>query len=544
MTATRIRNIAIVCPLLLAAAASTLVAEDAGTDWPQWRGPDRSGVAPQSPPLIDQWPEEGPRRLWFTEGIPGCRKYGWDINKNGGSGTPSVAEGKVVVFVHRSVPRSFTVEEELLRRWGWDPDMPDPLLEEVEKVRFQVCPRHGAAPSEKEVRDTIEKYMAGLDEDEKKFASAIQNRLHAGRRVHLPYLKNLAKLVGKEFKSYEEMAGATGKLVNYHGGRGGAAIKKHFLGEANRYFDEVHCLDANSGKVLWKQAHAGQSPAEMHFEWPASSTPTISGGRCYVQGSRALYCLALEDGKLLWKQETEVTNASPLVVGDKVINYVDQLTAFDAKSGERLWRNADLTHRNCSPLLWKHESGDFLLVYHDEHLVCVRPEDGGVVWKTRMRTGGDQSPLLAGEDLVVARAGNSMQAYRLSKGKAEQLWYARDGNRGASPVVTGGRVFTQFRHTTCRDLKTGKEIWSAVKQKTETCSPIAADGKVITWTYHKRGRGRAKWYIVQFDASADDYREQGALKLDPAAYSSPVLADGRLYLRLETGVACYDLRKK
>ena len=197
MTASRIRNIAIVCNLLLAGAAWPVLADDAETDWPQWRGPNRTGVAPQSPPLIDQWPEEGPRRLWYTEGIPGCRKYGWDIKKNGGSGTPSVAEGKVVVFVHRSVPRSFTVEEELLRGWGWDPDMPDPLLEEVEKVRFEVCPRHGAKPSEKEARDRIEKFVAGLDEDEKKFEPAIRKRLHGGREVHLEYLKKLAKVVGR-----------------------------------------------------------------------------------------------------------------------------------------------------------------------------------------------------------------------------------------------------------------------------------------------------------------------------------------------------------
>jgi outer membrane protein assembly factor BamB len=317
------------------------------------------------------------------------------------------------------------------------------------------------------------------------------------------------------------------------------------LGKANRYFDEVHCLDTNSGRILWKKAHAGQSPAEIGFEWPASSTPTISGGRCYVQGSRALYCLAMEDGKLLWKQETQCTNASPLVVGDKVINHVVQLTAFDSKSGEQLWQNAELTHRNTSPVVWKHDNKDYLLVYHDGSLVCVRSEDGGVVWRTRMRAGhGDQSPVLAGEGLVVARAGNSLQAYRLSKGKPEQLWYARDGNRGASPVVTGGRVFTQHRSTICRDLKTGKEIWREVKQKTETCSPIVADGKVITWVYQRREQKRAKWYLVQFDASADNYQEQGSLKLDPAVYSSPVIADGRLYLRLEAGVACYDLRKE
>jgi outer membrane protein assembly factor BamB len=35
----------------------------AGADWPQWRGPDRSGVSKESG-LLKQWPEGGPKLLW------------------------------------------------------------------------------------------------------------------------------------------------------------------------------------------------------------------------------------------------------------------------------------------------------------------------------------------------------------------------------------------------------------------------------------------------------------------------------------------------
>ena len=30
-------------------------------DWPQWRGPDRNGIAENEPPLISSWPEGGKR---------------------------------------------------------------------------------------------------------------------------------------------------------------------------------------------------------------------------------------------------------------------------------------------------------------------------------------------------------------------------------------------------------------------------------------------------------------------------------------------------
>jgi outer membrane protein assembly factor BamB len=38
------------------------------TDWPQWRGPDRSGRSTESG-LLESWPDAGPERVWFTQGL-------------------------------------------------------------------------------------------------------------------------------------------------------------------------------------------------------------------------------------------------------------------------------------------------------------------------------------------------------------------------------------------------------------------------------------------------------------------------------------------
>jgi len=40
----------------------------ATSDWPQWRGPDRSGRSPETG-LFDQWPESGPPPVWKVEGL-------------------------------------------------------------------------------------------------------------------------------------------------------------------------------------------------------------------------------------------------------------------------------------------------------------------------------------------------------------------------------------------------------------------------------------------------------------------------------------------
>lgn len=37
-------------------------------DWPQWRGPDRSGRSTEKG-LLEAWPDTGPERVWLTEGL-------------------------------------------------------------------------------------------------------------------------------------------------------------------------------------------------------------------------------------------------------------------------------------------------------------------------------------------------------------------------------------------------------------------------------------------------------------------------------------------
>ena len=52
-----------------------------GLDWPQWRGPDRTGVAEETG-LLKTWPASGPKRLWMFE------------NAGHGYSAPAIVAGK------------------------------------------------------------------------------------------------------------------------------------------------------------------------------------------------------------------------------------------------------------------------------------------------------------------------------------------------------------------------------------------------------------------------------------------------------------------
>lgn len=72
-----------------AAMLSTIALAAPAADWPQWRGPDRSGVSAETG-LLTQWPPSGPPQLWTAQ------------NLGAGYGSLSVAGDRIFVQGLRS----------------------------------------------------------------------------------------------------------------------------------------------------------------------------------------------------------------------------------------------------------------------------------------------------------------------------------------------------------------------------------------------------------------------------------------------------------
>ena len=70
---------------LVAALIMSAAAIHAASDWPQWQGPDRSGISKETG-LLKAWPSSGPPLVWTATGL------------GGGYSTPSVAAGRLYVM--------------------------------------------------------------------------------------------------------------------------------------------------------------------------------------------------------------------------------------------------------------------------------------------------------------------------------------------------------------------------------------------------------------------------------------------------------------
>jgi hypothetical protein len=84
------------------------------------------------------------------------------------------------------------------------------------------------------------------------------------------------------------------------------------------------------------------------------------------------------------------------------------------------------------------------------------------------------------------------------------------------------------------DIQTGKVRWS--ERGFDKGSLTSADGHLII--LGESGR------LAVADATPKEYRETASFQFSHnKCWTVPVIANGRLYLRDEQRIACYDLRK-
>ena len=80
--------------LLILVCSLPLVLSAGANDWPQWRGPNRTGIAEEKG-LLKEWPEEGPKLLWQANDL------------NGGYSTPAIAGERLYLQTSEGVTDEF-----------------------------------------------------------------------------------------------------------------------------------------------------------------------------------------------------------------------------------------------------------------------------------------------------------------------------------------------------------------------------------------------------------------------------------------------------
>src|ERR1051326_6188037 len=385
------------------------------------------------------------------------------------------------------------------------------------------------------------------------------------------------------------------KIKGLGGGDSAPSIASgQIFGMSNRGGDEiVWALSEKDGKELWV------SRLGAAFEqkgWPQGKegpgcTPTIDGERLYVEGMAGdVSCLQVKDGKILWQRSlqnelggklpTWSFRESPLVDGDKVICTPGaqdaMLVALDKLTGKTIWKSAvpaspgGETGRPgrggggsgaayASVIANDFEGLRQYVQLTAKGLLGVAAADGKFLWRYDRPANGMgincSTPLYHDGRVFAASAyGAGGCLVKLSKDsnggvKAEEVWSSKNiENHHGGVVLVDGCLFganggNGGGYPVCLDFQTGNVLWNerdSDKRRVKKGSVAVADGRI----YYRTEQG----IIVLIEPSRKEYLERGRFeqpdRTSLPAWAPQVIANGKLYIRDQDTLFCYEVKAK
>jgi outer membrane protein assembly factor BamB len=418
-------SIAALCLCLF--AVSVTRSANGGSDWPQWRGPERNGISHESG-LLKQWPAEGPKLLWQVNDI------------GDGYSTPAVVGTRIYLMSNRGF--------------------------------------------------------------ENEFVQALSTQ--DGKPIWTTRVGNVGSPNDFLYAKARSTPTVDGDFIYALGSDG-----------------DLACLETRSGKIRW-QKNIKQEFGGKPGPWAYAESPLVDGDVVVVTpgGAEAtIVAFNKKTGAVIWK--SAVPGGDPAAYASAIVvqaggrkQYVQFLSkgivGVDAKTGQFLWRNAEVA---------KGMAQMVTPVARDEYVYGGAQGVGGGLVRLKADPGG------------VA---------------AEKVYFARGlpNDIGGSVVVGDYLYGTTDAGLVAAEFTTGKVKWQS--EGIGGGSVAYADGQL--YLHGQNGN------VALIEATPEAYREKGRFtppvqpkrkKLGPfpeKAWTYPVIANGRLYIRDLGTLWAYDIK--
>jgi outer membrane protein assembly factor BamB len=319
--------------------------------------------------------------------------------------------------------------------------------------------------------------------------------------------------------------------------------------------DVVTCLDAITGKLIWKHAEPGEQ-MENVYEGGPNATPTVDGGTVFTFTRRGDVCaLDAATGTLIWRRElakelgakmpTWGFSSSPLVEGRIVVlNLGDAGTGLDRKTGEVIWKSGPGASGYATAVPFDIQGRHLVALFSSQELVALDPQTGAVAWRHPWKTTDDinaADPVILGDRLLLSSGDNRGAALlQLTGGPPTVLWENKNLRaQFTPPVILGGFIYgldgNAGEHATlrCIDPANGNVKWTG--PVVGTGGLLAANGRLVVLS--------DKGELALYDASPAGFKALARAQiLGGKCWTNPALSGGRLYARNAKGtLVCYEL---
>jgi outer membrane protein assembly factor BamB len=290
------------------------------------------------------------------------------------------------------------------------------------------------------------------------------------------------------------------------------------------------CCNGTTGKPIWSGSFTKDLGGKMESGWGYSESPLIDGNKLIcTPGAPDAMVVALnkKDGKLIWKGPAPQGNLrgndgagySSVVVSNAqgIKQYVQLIghgvVSYDADKGTLLWsydRVANKTANIPTPII------------KDNFVFCSTGyDDGGTAL------------------LEIEKKGKQLNAKEVYYRNNKELQ-----NHHGGMVMIGDYVYMGHGHNNgfpaCVPLKSGENVWGRTRGAgSGSAAVVAADNKL----YFRYQDGT----MAMIGISPDKYELLGSFKLpthEGESWPHPVIVDGKLYIRDQDHLQCFDVAAK
>jgi outer membrane protein assembly factor BamB len=470
----------VLCLAMVLSSAVVFAAPPESFDWPQWQGPDRNAVSKERG-LLQEWPKDGPQLAWKIHDL------------GGGYSAPSIAAGRIFGMSNRGDDETVWALSETDGKTLWT----TPLGPANKQGGAQGKEGPACTPTV----DGELLYVVGAGGD----IACLQ--VGNGKVV---WKRNFTEDFGGRVPMWrftESPLIDGDKVICTPGGQDAMLV----------------ALDKLTGKTIWKSQMPSSAPADPgdgagapsgpgrgpgggpggsagRGGRPGSGGPGGPGG--FGGGSGAAYASAIAidfDGQREYVQFT--TKA---------------LIGVAASDGKFLWRYDRPANRmglNCSTP-----------IYHDGTVFAASAygAGGGLVKLSKEADGG----VKAEEVYSTTKMQNHHGGMIILDGC---LYGANGGNEGGYLV--------------CLDFQTGKVLWDE-RESGKRRAPKGSLALADALLYYRTEKGT----MLLIEPNPKQYVERGRFeqpdRSESPAWTHPVIANGKLYVRDQDVLLCYDVKEK
>lgn len=322
-------------------------------------------------------------------------------------------------------------------------------------------------------------------------------------------------------------------------------------------------FDAETGKPKWSTP-VGPILKNKWGDGPRA-TPTVDADRVYaMSGQGYLICVKAVDGASVWNAEMKSFGGkipgwgyteSVLVDGDKVIcmpgGEKGALVALNKATGEKIWQTGAWTDgaQYASAIAADLNGVRQIIALTMQHVGGVDARNGSQLWLSdwQGKTAVIPTPIQKGNEVFISSGyGVGCKQVRIAADNSvSDVW------TNTNMVNHHGGVILYMDHLfgysdkagwSCLDWKTGEVKWA---DKSLGKGAIhCADGMFYLLE-------ESSGVVALIDASAQSWTERSRFKIEPQTtqrkpdgrvWTHPVVSNGRLYLRDQELIHCYDVR--